>query len=68
MPAPPTPFDHEAALVACARGERAALRRLYDAEVRQMLGVAPASACGADSKGKKEIVKYQADYIFWAAM
>ncbi len=40
MPAPPPLFDHEAALVACARGERAALRRLYDAEARQMLGVA----------------------------
>ena len=31
-------------------------------------GVAPASACAMDSKGKKEIVKYQADYIFWKAM
>ncbi len=30
-------------------------------------GVAPASPCGADTKGKKEIVNYQADYIFWTA-
>ena len=38
---PPTPaFDHEAALAACARGDRGALKRLYDAEARQMLGVA----------------------------
>ena len=36
----PTPFDHEAALVACARGERSALRSLYDIEARKMLGVA----------------------------
>lgn len=28
-------------------------------------GVAPALPCGADTKGKKEIVDYQADYIFW---
>ena len=31
-------------------------------------GVAPAAACAMDGKGKKEIVKYQADYIFWKAM
>jgi hypothetical protein len=30
-------------------------------------GVAPASACGMETKGRKEIVKYQADYIFWKA-
>lgn len=40
MPQVPAPFDHEAALLACARGERSALRRLYDVEARQMLGVA----------------------------
>jgi hypothetical protein len=31
-------------------------------------GVAPASACDAAAKGKKEVVKYQADYIFWKAV
>lgn len=30
-------------------------------------GVAPASACGPANKGAREIVKYQADYIFWKA-
>ncbi len=30
-------------------------------------GVAPASACSPANKGTKEIVKYQADYIFWKA-
>ncbi|WP_192805268.1 DUF3455 domain-containing protein [Noviherbaspirillum aerium] len=30
-------------------------------------GVAPASECNAASKGKREIVRYQADYIFWKA-
>jgi RNA polymerase sigma factor (sigma-70 family) len=36
----PAPFDHEATLLACAGGDRGALRRLYDVESRQMLGVA----------------------------
>lgn len=30
-------------------------------------GVAPSSACTAANKGTRETVKYQADYIFWAA-
>jgi hypothetical protein len=30
-------------------------------------GVAPALACDAAAKGRKEIVKYQADYIFYKA-
>ena len=30
-------------------------------------GVAPTSVCGPANKGMKEIVKYQADYIFWKA-
>ena len=31
-------------------------------------GVAPASECSMAKKGTKEIVKYQADYIFWKAI
>ncbi len=31
-------------------------------------GVAPAMACGASSMGQKQVVKYQADYIFYKAM
>ena len=31
-------------------------------------GVAPATACGASNMGAKQMVKYQADYIFWRAM
>jgi hypothetical protein len=30
-------------------------------------GVAPSTACTAANKGEQEMVKYQADYIFWAA-
>ena len=30
-------------------------------------GVAPSMACGAATLGQKQVVKYQADYIFWRA-
>ena len=30
-------------------------------------GVAPAAACNPSNKGERQIVKYQADYIFWKA-
>jgi RNA polymerase sigma factor (sigma-70 family) len=36
----PASFDHEAALLACARGERRALQALYEHEGRYLLGVA----------------------------
>lgn len=35
-----TPFDYEAALLACARDERFAMRALYEREARWLLGVA----------------------------
>ena len=31
-------------------------------------GVAPATLCAPTNQGAREIVKYQADYIFWKAM
>ncbi len=30
-------------------------------------GVAPATTCDGGAVGRKEIVKYQADYILWKA-
>lgn len=36
----PDDFDHDAALEACARGERFALRAIYDREARWLLAVA----------------------------
>lgn len=30
-------------------------------------GVAPASDCTAQNKGTKQVVQYQADYVFWTA-
>ena len=35
----PDPFDYEAHLLACARGERSALQRLYQHEGARLLGV-----------------------------
>lgn len=40
MPSSDLTFDYEAALQACARGERFALRALYEREARWLLGVA----------------------------
>lgn len=39
-PNDPTPFDHNAALAACARGDQGALQRLYEREHRFLMGVA----------------------------
>jgi hypothetical protein len=51
-----------------AMGQGAMTGVSYIQRVATQGGVAPAAPCGMDTKGKKEVVKYQADYIFWAAM
>jgi len=68
--APATPGSIPLQLVKAnpAMGTGAMTGVSYIQRVATQGGVAPASACGMDSKGRKEIVKYQADYIFWAAM
>ncbi len=40
----------------------------YIQRVATQGGVAPSAACVASSMGQKQIVKYQADYIFWRAV
>ena len=40
----------------------------YIQRVATQGGVAPSIACVASSMGQKQIVKYQADYIFWSAV
>lgn len=39
----------------------------YIQRVATQGGVAPASPCDAATLGRKQVVKYQADYIFWKA-
>ena len=39
----------------------------YIQRVATQGGVAPAAVCAASSAGQKQVVKYQADYIFWRA-
>lgn len=51
-----------------ASGQGAMTGVTYVQRVATRGGVAPATACDAAAKGRKEIVKYQADYIFWRAM
>lgn len=50
-----------------AMGEGAMAGITHIQRVATVGGVAPSSVCDAAAKGKKEIVKYQADYIFWKA-
>ncbi len=50
-----------------AQGQGAMTGVTYIQRVALKGGVAPSSACSAANKGQREVVKYQADYIFWAA-
>jgi hypothetical protein len=40
----------------------------YIQRVATQGGVAPAMACGATNLGARQVVQYQADYIFYKAM
>ena len=50
-----------------AMGTGAMTNVTYVQRVATQGGVAPASACDKGAIGRKEVVKYQADYIFWKA-
>lgn len=50
-----------------ATGQGAMSSIAYVQRVATRGGVAPAAACDAGMLGRKEIVKYQADYVFWKA-
>ncbi|GCL66279.1 DUF3455 domain-containing protein [Pseudaquabacterium pictum] len=67
--APATPGSIPLQLVKAnpATGSGAMNGVAYIQRVATQGGVAPATACDAGSKGSKQIVKYQADYIFWKA-
>jgi Protein of unknown function (DUF3455) len=51
-----------------ATGSGAMQGMTYIQRVATQGGVAPAMPCAGDSMGKKQVVKYQADYIFYRAM
>jgi hypothetical protein len=51
-----------------AMGEGAMSGVTFVQRVATQGGVAPASACDGGSVGRKQVVKYQADYIFWKAV
>jgi Protein of unknown function (DUF3455) len=48
-----------------AQGKGAMLGVSYIQRTATVGGVAPTTICSSNSNGSKEIVKYQADYIFW---
>ena len=50
-----------------AEGKGAMTGVSYIQRVALKGGVAPSAECSAANKCKQEVVKYQADYIFWAA-
>jgi hypothetical protein len=50
-----------------AMGEGAMSGVTYIQRLNTKGGTAPASTCNEASKGKKETVGYQADYLFWKA-
>lgn len=50
-----------------AEGKGAMTGVTYIQRVALKGGVAPSSGCTPANKGAKEVVKYQADYIFWAS-
>lgn len=51
-----------------AVGQGAMMGVTYIQRVNTQGGIAPSKPCGPDSKGQKEVVKYQADYIFYTSM
>jgi hypothetical protein len=51
-----------------ASGPGAVNGTAYIQRVATKGGVAPATACAAGNMGQRQIVSYQADYIFWKAM
>jgi hypothetical protein len=51
-----------------AMGNGAMTGVTYIQRVATQGGVAPAAACGTGNMGARQVVKYQADYIFYKAM
>jgi len=56
------PFDYDAALMACARGDRTALQQLYQCESRYLMGVA---LCIVRRRQQAEDVLHDAFISIW---
>ncbi len=67
--APSAPGDLPYQLVKAnpAQGKGAMSNVSYIQRLAIKGGVAPKTECTAANKGAREVVKYQADYVFWAA-
>lgn len=50
-----------------AEGQGAMIGVSYIQRLATQGGVPPSTPCSAANKGEQQVVKYQADYIFWAA-
>lgn len=50
-----------------ATGNGAMTGITYIQRLNTIGGIAPADACGANNRGAKKLVKYQADYVFYKA-
>lgn len=67
-PSSPTSLPYQLVKANPATGSGALTGVTYIQRVALQGGVVPASVvCDAASKGKKQVLKYQADYIFWKA-
>lgn len=66
-PSSPSALPYQLVKANPAMGKGALEGVTYIQRVALQGGVAPAMACTAANKGQKQVVKYQADYIFWKA-
>ena len=67
-PATPGSIPYQLVKANPAMGQGAMSGVTYIQRVATKGGVPPMMACANEVKGKKEVVKYQADYIFYKAM
>jgi len=67
-PSGPTSLPYQLVKANPAMGMGAMTGVTYIQRVALTGGVAPSAACTPMTKGQKQVVKYQADYIFWKAV
>ena len=60
------PAGHKVAMKTVGMGAMQGVAYIQRVDTRG--GMAPTAECAAANTGQKQIVKYQADYIFWRAV